>query len=95
MTTAPARHLREHRVTASAPRKDPPRSRKRPWIVEMYATDVGKKYAMAISGVLGLLFIISHMIGNLHVFEGRVDLDEYGEGLRDLGDPLFPRTLIL
>ncbi len=82
-------------MTATAPRKDPPRSRKRPWIVEMYATDVGKKYAMAISGVLGLLFIVSHMIGNLHVFQGRVELDEYGEGLRDLGDPLFPRTLIL
>ena len=71
------------------------RQRRRPWIVEVYKTDVGKKYAMAISGVIGLLFIFFHMIGNLHAFEGAAELNEYGEGLRDIGEPLVPRTLIL
>ena len=69
------------------------------WISDIYRTDTGKKYAMAISGVALLLFVLGHMIGNLHVFEGAHDgvfrIDEYGEGLRDLGGPLFPRTLIL
>ncbi|HSF85475.1 MAG TPA: succinate dehydrogenase cytochrome b subunit [Acidimicrobiia bacterium] len=71
------------------------RRRRRPWIVEVYSTDVGKKYAMAISGIIGLLFIFFHMIGNLHAFEGAAELNEYGEGLRDIGEPLVPRTLIL
>ncbi|MFQ5553840.1 MAG: succinate dehydrogenase cytochrome b subunit [Acidimicrobiia bacterium] len=71
------------------------RKRKRPWIVEIYSTDLGKKYAMAISGVIGLLFVVGHMIGNLHAFEGREQLTEYAEGLRDLGEPLIPRSLIL
>jgi succinate dehydrogenase / fumarate reductase cytochrome b subunit len=61
----------------------------------MYQTDVGKKYAMALSGIIGLLFIFFHMIGNLHTFEGAAELNEYGEALRDIGEPLVPRTLIL
>lgn len=75
------------------------RTRQAPWIVSIYRTDVGKKYAMAISGVVLLLFVLGHMIGNLHVFEGAhggtFRIDEYGEGLRELGEPLFPRTLVL
>lgn len=80
-------------------RTGPKQARRAPWIVSIYRTDTGKKYAMAISGVLLLLFVLGHMIGNLHVFEGAhgdtFRIDEYGEGLRDLGEPLFPRTLVL
>lgn len=69
------------------------------WLAEIYRTDTGKKYAMAISGVVLLLFVFGHMVGNLHAFEGAHDgtfrIDEYGEALRDIGDPLFPRTLVL
>ena len=70
-------------------------TRRRPWLIEVYGTDVGKKYAMAISGIMLLLFIFFHMIGNLHAFEGAHELNEYGEGLRDIGEPLVPRTFIL
>ncbi len=69
--------------------------RKAPWIVELYRTDIGKKYAMAITGILLLGFVVAHMAGNLHAFEGATQLNEYGEGLRDIGEPLFPRTLLL
>lgn len=78
-------------MTATRQRK----SRKLPWIVELYKTDVGKKYAMAISGVVLLGFVFFHMVGNLHTFEGAHELDEYGEALRDLGGDLAPRTFIL
>jgi succinate dehydrogenase / fumarate reductase cytochrome b subunit len=71
------------------------RRRRLPWIVEIYRTDVGKKYAMAITGLIGLAFIVAHMVGNLHAFQGEVQLDEYGEALRDLGEPILPRTLVL
>lgn len=69
------------------------------WLLEIYRSDTGKKYAMAISGIVLLLFVLGHMIGNLHVFEGAHNgvfrIDEYGEALRDIGEPLFPRTLVL
>ena len=75
------------------------RASKLPWIVEVYRTDTGKKYAMAITGVMMLGFVVAHMVGNLHVFEGLHNgtfrIDEYGEALRDIGDPLVPRTSIL
>ena len=35
------------------------------------------------------------MIGNLHLYEGPAQVNEYGEALRDLGGDLVPRTLIL
>jgi succinate dehydrogenase / fumarate reductase cytochrome b subunit len=31
---------------------------------------VFKKVVMAVSGIIMLLFLIAHMIGNLHVFQG-------------------------
>lgn len=75
------------------------RSLRLPWIIRIYQTDVGKKYAMAITGVMLLGFVFAHMVGNLHVFEGmhgeQFRVDEYGEALRDLGQPLFPRTFVL
>ena len=40
-----------------------PRRRRRP-------ASVFKKIVMAVSGILMLLFLIAHMIGNLHVFQG-------------------------
>lgn len=75
------------------------RTRRLPWIIGLYRTDTGKKYAMAVSGVILLIFVFVHMVGNLHVFEGAHDgtyrIDEYGEALRDIGQPLLPRTLAL
>jgi len=40
-------------------------------------------------------FVVVHMVGNLHLYEGPVQVYEYGEALRDLGGHLAPRTLIL
>ncbi len=50
---------------------------------------------MAISGIVLLGFILSHMLGNLHLYEGPAEVNEYGEALRDLGGSLAPRTSIL
>ena len=66
-----------------------------PWPLSIYQTAVGKKYVMAVTG-LGLLgFVIVHMIGNLHLYEGPTQINEYAEALRDLGGHLVPRTLVL
>ena len=41
-----------------------------PWPVRFYQTSVGKKYAMAISGIVLLGFIFGHMAGNLKMYLG-------------------------
>jgi succinate dehydrogenase / fumarate reductase cytochrome b subunit len=48
---------------------------------------VYKKVVMAVSGIILLLFLIAHMIGNLHVFQGARSFNEYSEWLRTFGEP--------
>ena len=58
-------------------------------------TSVGKKVAVAVTGLIGIGFVFAHMIGNLKVFLGREAIDHYGEWLRTLGEPALPRTTVL
>ncbi len=56
---------------------------------------VFKKVIMAVSGIIMLLFLIAHMIGNLHVFQGAESFNDYSEWLRSFGEPaLPPRTFL-
>ncbi|SNR63441.1 succinate dehydrogenase cytochrome b subunit [Blastococcus mobilis] len=56
---------------------------------------VFKKVVMAVSGIIMVLFLIAHMIGNLHIFQGAESFNEYSHWLRRLGEPaLPPRTLL-
>lgn len=45
---------------------------------------------MAVSGIIMILFLIAHMIGNLHVFEGAKAFNGYSVWLRNLGAPAVP-----
>ena len=58
-------------------------------------TSVGKKVAVAATGLIGVGFVFAHMVGNLKVFLGREQIDHYGEWLRTLGEPALPRTTVL
>lgn len=58
-------------------------------------TSIGKKVLVAATGLIGLGFVFGHMVGNLKVFLGPSHIDEYGEFLRDVGEPMFPRSSIL
>src|SRR3954470_22969344 len=42
---------------------------------------------MAVSGILLVLFLIAHMIGNLHVYQGRAAFNGYSHWLRTFGEP--------
>jgi succinate dehydrogenase / fumarate reductase, cytochrome b subunit len=56
---------------------------------------VFKKVVMAVSGIIMVLFLIAHMIGNLHVFQGAESFNDYSEWLRSFGEPaLPPRTFL-
>ncbi|MFQ5556675.1 MAG: succinate dehydrogenase cytochrome b subunit [Acidimicrobiales bacterium] len=71
------------------------RGRELPWPLSLYQTAVGKKYVMALTGIGLLGYVLVHMIGNLHLYEGPQQVHDYAEGLRDLGGELVPRTLVL
>ncbi len=48
--------------------------------------------AMAVSGLIIGLFLLAHMYGNLKIFEGQQAFDGYSSYLREVGQPLLPRT---
>jgi succinate dehydrogenase / fumarate reductase cytochrome b subunit len=58
-------------------------------------TSVGKKLLMAGSGVVLVGFIVAHEVGNLKIYLGASEINRYGEGLRTLAEPIFPRTFVL
>jgi succinate dehydrogenase / fumarate reductase cytochrome b subunit len=66
-----------------------------PFPLSLYQSAVGKKWVMALTGIALLGYILVHMIGNLHLYEGPRQINEYGEALRDLGGHLLPRTFAL
>jgi succinate dehydrogenase / fumarate reductase, cytochrome b subunit len=61
----------------------------------VYRTSVGKKFVMAITGIIGYGFVIGHMIGNLKAFLGPAAFNEYSEFLRTVGEPLLPARVLL
>ncbi len=58
-------------------------------------TSIGKKVAMATSGVLLVGFVIAHMVGNLKFFFGETHFDEYAHFLRTMGEPVIPYHYLL
>ena len=58
------------RPGADAPVINPPAARRAPWPVQFYRSAVGKKWVMAISGIMMLGFVVAHLIGNLKLTAG-------------------------
>lgn len=58
-------------------------------IVALWQTAVGKKVAMAVTGLALVFFLISHMISNVLVFENPQHLDDYAAWLRSFGPLLW------
>ena len=71
------------------------RARPLPFPLNIYQTAIGKKWVMALTGIGLLGFVLVHMIGNLHMYEGPNQVNQYAESLRELGGHLVPRTLAL
>ena len=64
-------------------------------VMRMYRTSIGKKVIMAVTGAIGVGFLIAHIYGNLHVYEGSEKFNEYGHFLRIVGAPIFGDTQLL
>lgn len=65
------------------------------WFADFYSSTLGKKAVMAVTGIILFGFVLGHMAGNLKVFQGAEHFNAYAEGLRDLGEPIVPRTGLL
>ncbi|MBW3577034.1 MAG: succinate dehydrogenase cytochrome b subunit [Actinobacteria bacterium] len=81
--------------TRRAPRKQPRRSRRSFWLLELYRSALGKKYVMALTGIVLLAFVLAHMIGNFKLYVGEDEMNHYAEWLRGLMVPALPETVFL
>jgi succinate dehydrogenase / fumarate reductase cytochrome b subunit len=64
-------------------------------VLNIYQTTIGKKIVMAVTGIILVLFVIVHMWGNLHFFEGPARTNAYGVFLREFGAPFLTHELAL
>jgi succinate dehydrogenase / fumarate reductase, cytochrome b subunit len=69
------------------------------WLVDFYRSAVGKKWAMAVSGIILLVYLVAHVLGNVKIFlpavDGVPEIDLYAEGLRSLLFPFAPHHVVL
>jgi succinate dehydrogenase / fumarate reductase cytochrome b subunit len=64
-------------------------------VLRFYRTAVGKKWVMAVTGVILMSFVLVHLIGNIKLFLSKEEINLYGEALRDMPGHLLPRTWLL
>src|SRR5580765_4148682 len=63
--------------------------------VLLWQSTIGKKYAMAVSGLIWFGYVVIHLWGNLKIYAGAELLNGYGGFLRTVGEPLFGFSQIL
>jgi len=61
----------------------------------LFCSSVGKKYLMAGTGLLLVLFVIGHMAGNLQIFLGPEAINRYGHFLQSNVEVLWPVRIAL
>ena len=60
-----------------------------------YRSSIGKKFIVAATGVVLIVFIIGHLLGNLQIFIGPDWVNGYAEHLRELGPILWVIRVLL
>lgn len=59
------------------------------WLLRGLKSSIGLKYVMAVTGLLLLLFVIAHLAGNLQVYAGPQQINDYAAQLKGLGPILW------
>ena len=71
------------------------RSRPISGLASLWQSTIGKKYVMAITGLIWFGYLILHLWGNLKIYAGPQFLNEYGGFLRSVGEPFFGASQLL
>jgi succinate dehydrogenase / fumarate reductase cytochrome b subunit len=56
-------------------------------LLALWASVIGKKVVMAVTGAVLILFVIAHMAGNLKIFSGPTEINDYSRFLREVAYP--------
>src|SRR5690348_13330778 len=64
-------------------------------ITNIFRSSLGKKYIMAVSGFIMVLFVLGHLAGNLQFFLGAEAINRYGHFLQSNVELLWPVRIFL
>jgi succinate dehydrogenase / fumarate reductase cytochrome b subunit len=76
-------------MKAAAEPKAAPRDTFGAYLVRFFTSSVGAKTLMAITGLLLVIWILGHLVGNLLIFGGPDATNNYAHGLKSLGGLLW------
>lgn len=65
------------------------------WVLNFWKSQIGKKVIMAVTGLIGVGFVVGHMLGNLQMFQGPEKMNAYAKFLHDLGGLLWLARAVL
>ena len=58
-------------------------------LLNFYSTNVGKKVVVAVTGAIMISFLLAHVYGNLHVYFGAEEINDYSVWLRTFAQEIF------
>src|SRR6476620_8547284 len=64
-------------------------------LIAFYQSSVGKKYVVAVTALLLILYVLGHLAGNLQIYLGQGRINAYAKCLHDLGPILWVVRAIL
>jgi len=64
-------------------------------LAAFYRSSVGKKMIVAVTGIILIVFVIGHLLGNLQIFIGPDWINGYSQHLHDLGPLLWAIRIFL
>jgi succinate dehydrogenase / fumarate reductase, cytochrome b subunit len=70
-------------------------TKRSPFLVELYRSALGKKYVMAITGIIFMGYVLAHMFGNLKLYQSAEEFNAYAEFLGTLLYPIAPDGAVL
>jgi len=65
------------------------------WLFALWNSTIGKKFVMALTGLVLFGFVIGHMAGNLQIFAGPERINAYGKMLHDNAALLWATRAVL
>jgi succinate dehydrogenase / fumarate reductase cytochrome b subunit len=64
-------------------------------LLTLWDSTIGKKFVMALTGIVLFGYVVLHLWGNLKIYDSPKTINDWGAFLRVFGDPVFGRSEVL
>jgi succinate dehydrogenase / fumarate reductase cytochrome b subunit len=63
--------------------------------MRLFSDSIGRKVLMAVTGLLMVLFVVGHLLGNLTIFAGPNGINAYAQHLHDLAPVVWGTRIVM